>query len=343
MKYVFKLILTALVCNLIASLAMAESKPLAERDLVNLLESLRKAVVSQNSKQNAVALRSFTKHAASPVAANTFYLECLKKLRFTDEGKRAEAWRIYREDNDSELNTVFHRQAKQMELKYLVLTIKAVHAKDRRDLMPTLLKYIDELLAMDGRAYDLMESADSSVFTEAYDIESSVDPGDWAMDPTDVAGIYDNAILKHMRKHRDPRLVTGWQRKISDMKKFAVKRQEGEVKAEREEEREERKEQRGRGGRGGRGARTGEFAAEARAEEDRYEEFTTETLPEMKWAMCEDLSENGFRDEALPLMLKVIRDHADYKEVNDWLTSLQTDVQAAMQALRANGTPVEAK
>jgi hypothetical protein len=299
------------------------------------LEQLRKAVISQRSKENGVALRSFTKHAASPVASNAFYLECLKKLRFTDEGKRAEAWRTYRENNDTLLNSAYHRQAKQMELQYLILTIQAAQEVDRRNFMPKIINFVENLLAMDGRAYEHMDNAESSVFTEAYDIQNSIDPGDWQMDPTNVEGIYDSAILPHMRNHRDPRLVTAWLKKIEHMTAYAEKVKQGEAATQREVDRDERRGGRSGGGRFG-GRSNPETSAEARAEVDRYEEFMTETLPETRWEMCEDLVEHGFRDEAIPQMFSVIRAHADFRDVPTWLTSLDAVIQSALK-----GEPAE--
>ncbi len=310
--------------------ARAEAlKPDELKSFAEQLEQLRKTVNSQRSKENAVALRSFVKHGTSPVSANAFYLECLKKLRFTDEGKRAEAWRTYRDNNDDLFNSVYHRQAKQMELRYLIMTINAAHEEDRRELMPQLISYIDALLSIDGRAYEHMQSADSSVFTEVYDIQSSIDPGDWQMDPTNVGGIYDSAVLPHMRNHRDPRLVPAWLKKIEHMTDYAEKVKEGEAAEQREAEREDRRQSRGGG--------NPETTAEARAERDRYEEFMTETLPEAKWNMCEDLAENGFRDEAIPLMFQVIREHAEFSDVPSWLSSLEALLRAALKESTGGG------
>ena len=329
-----RLIIFCCLVGLLPSLSVAKDS-LQKKDVEKMLaslENLRKSVVSHNSKQNAVALRSFSRHGASPVAANQFYLECLKKLRFTEEGKRAEAWREYREQNDATLNSVYHREAKQLELQYLVLSIKAGGVSDRREMMAPLIAFIDRLLSVDGRAYEHMEAGDGSVFAQAYGIEKTIDPGEWESDPTNIQGIYDQAILPHMRKHRDPRLVTAWRSKIDQMKSFAEVREKGREKEEREKEREERRQARGPRGRSG-----DEYRAEAREEDDPYEDFQEETLPEMKWEMCEDLVEHGFRDEALPLMLEVIRDHADYKEIHSWLDGLEAELLAALTDL--GGTP----
>ncbi|MGY8687622.1 MAG: hypothetical protein ACKVHP_07805 [Verrucomicrobiales bacterium] len=294
------------------------------------LENLRKAVVSNSSTQNGVALRAFSKQGASPTAANTFYMECLKKLRFTDEGKRAEAWRNYREQEDATLNSVFHRAAKQLELQYLILSIKAGGVKDRREMMAPLISFIDKLLSVDGRAYEHMDGGEGSIFTQAYKIEKTIDPGNWESDPTNIQGIYDQAILPHMRQHKDPRLVTAWRSKIDQMTKFAEARDKGREKEEREKEREERRE--------GRGDRNDpRYRAEAKEEKDPYEDFQDETLPEMKWSMCEDLIEYGFRDDGLPMMLATIREHADYKDIHSWLDGLEVELVAALKDL--GGTP----
>lgn len=328
-------ILICSLAGLLSSISVAETTLEKEEveKMIASLENIRKAVVSRNSAQNAVALRAFQEHGTSAVKANAFYLECLKKLRFTDEGKRAEAWRTYRDDNEDTLNQMFHRTAKQLELNYLVLTINAVHAEDRRDLMVPLTGYIDRLLAADGRAYDHIDGIGDSLFVEVYQIENSIDPGDWESDPTNVQGIYDQAILPHMRKHRDPRLVTAWRSKIDHMRKFADSERDGRLRKEREEEREARR------ATGRAGTRDPRLRAEARQERDPYEEFHSETLPEMKWEMCEDLVEHGFRAEALPLMFDVITEHRDYKEIHAWLNGLEVELKTALAELGGGTLP----
>ena len=301
-------------------------------EMIQSLENIKKAVIARNSKQNAVALRAYTKNAATPVSANAFFLECLKKVRFTDEGKRAEAWRKYREQKDDEFNQTYHRAAKQVELQYLILTIKAGRVEDRREMMSPLIKFVDQVLKLDGRAFEHIEGGESSLFVEAYDIGNTLDPGDWELQPTSIEGIYDKAILPHMRQHRDPRLVDAWKSKIKHARQYAEIDKVGRERKEREEEREERRE-RGRG-------RTGdEFRAEAREEQDPYKDFMEEDLPEMKWEMCEDLKKHGFEAEALPLMLEVIRDHPEYKEIRSWLTGLENDLKAALIKLNGGVLP----
>lgn len=338
MKLTFRRICQATATSALISLTMAiavvgaEPRPLKKKDIEELaedLENLRKAVVAQQSKKNGAALKAFTKHVSSPVAANAFYLECLKKLRFTDENKRSEAWRTYKEDNNAELSAVYHRAAKQLELSYIILSIKAARAKDRRDVVPEILAHIDRLLNLDGRAFEFIDTADQSIFSETYDIQETVNPGHWEMDPTNISGIYEMAILEHMRAHRDPRLVSAWKNRIDHMTRYAEKRKEGEIKTQREEEREERR----GGGRGGRRGWGGDprLRAEARAERDDYETFMTETLPELKWEMCTDLIEYGFRDEALPLMIRVIKEHRDSGNVLTWLGELDTELQKALK------------
>lgn len=309
---------------LLSAPAFAESKPLSKADLQKVLEelaTLRKAVVGKMSAQNATALRSFMSHANSPVDANAFYLECLKKLRFTDEDKKAEAWRTYLESNDAVINSVYHRAARQMELRYLIMTIKAVETEDRRQLMTSLISFIDDLLKLDGRAFEYIDSASGSVFCEAYKIENSIDPGNWEMTPTNISGIYDNAILPQMRQHEDPRLITAWQSKIKHMSAFAIVQKEGKDRAQREEARDER---------GQRNRRDPRLTAEARPEVDKYEEFQEKTLPELKWAMCQDLAKYGFRDVAIPQMIQTIKEHPTYHGVTSWLNSLEADVRAAL-------------
>ena len=312
----------------------ASAEKLEKKDVEKLMESLqsiKKAVMARNSKQNGTALRGFTQHAASPVAANAFYLSCLKKLRFTDEGKRAEAWRVYRERNDDTFNQVYHREAKQLELRYLILTIKAAQAEDRREMMKPLISFVDSLLKLDGRGFEHIEGCDSSIFTEFARIEGTIDPGDWEMSPIDIEGIYDQAILPHLRQHRDPHLVDAWTSKIKHIRQFHELAKTGRLKDEREKEREDR--------RRGDKKNTDDYKAEAKEEKDPYEEFQNEDLPELKWEMCEDLVEHGFQSEALPLMLEVIRAHPDYKEITSWLSGLENELSKALTDLNGGVVP----
>ncbi len=334
--HVYQTLLIALGTGLLLT-GHASAEPLKKEDLEKMmtsLENIRKAVLSRNSKQNGVALRAYQNHASSPVSANQFYLECLKKLRFTDEGKKAEAWRTYRESQDDTFNSVYHRQAKQLELAYLILTIKAGQETDRREMMAPLISFADQLVAADGRAYRYIDSISGSLFVEAYGIDSSIDPGNWASDPTSIESIYDQAILPHMRDHRDPRLVTAWKSKISQVQKFEESRKMGKERQDRESAREDRRNNRG----GGANSRDPRLRAEANEERDPYEDFLNDRLPKMKWDMCEDLVKHGFRDEALGLMFEVIKAHPEYPEIHNWLNGLENELKTAATELGGGST-----
>lgn len=321
---------SALIC-LVAPVSAEQLDKKQVETMIKSLEGIKKAVIARQSKKNGIAAREFKKHVGSSVAANAFYLTCLKKDRFDAENKRPEAWRVYQEKTP-EFQEVYHREAKQLELRYLLLTLQAAQVEDRREMMKPLISFLDAMLKADGRGFEYIESAANSVFSDAAEIEDTVDPGDWELDPTNIKGIYDQGILPHMRIHRDPRLVEAWKAKIRHMTVYAERKEEGRLREEREEERDDRKE--------GKRKNTDEFKAEAREEKNALEEFKTETLPETKWGMCEDLVEHGFRAEALPLMLEVIRAHPEYRDIGAWLASM--DIQLKLALAELNGTAVPA-
>lgn len=291
--------------------------PLKREDLEKMLEQLevlRKSLNAKHARENAGALKAFASAAQSPVSAGQFYMDCLKKTRFVDAGKRTSVWREYRDRREDEFDSLYFRQAQQLKLKYLVLTIKAGQEEDRTVLVPALISLLDEVSKLDGRAHDAVEgSVDGSIYVEAYAIENSINPGSWAMDLSNIPAVYETNIFPLYRKDKNPLLVSAWQSCLSQTTDF-MRAKDVEFKRQ---EREARKEERQNGG----------GPVTSQVKENPYDIFQREELPEIKWAMCLDLNKHGFQDQALVHMFEVIGEHKDYPEMATWLSELETELR----------------
>src|SRR5690606_16204709 len=113
-----------------------------------------KQIAAMHNSQHAVALQAYQSALASPTSSYQFYLKCLEKVRFTDEGKRQEAWRVYQEENKEELRDPAHIKARVLQLKYLILTIKAGTLEDRRSMVTDLIAFMTEVAQMDAEGYE---------------------------------------------------------------------------------------------------------------------------------------------------------------------------------------------
>lgn len=336
-----KLILLAAFCLVLgAGFGQAQSDKSTSLDAKQLekmmkeLGELQKNLAQIRYKHNSAALVTAQQHAGDAVQAYHYFLECLKKVRFTEEGKRNEAWREYtdrfgQEMKDEEKITAF-REARWLQLRYLILTIQVAQMADRREALLPLTRFLDELVKLDGAGYEFIdEPVNDCAYAQALNVDKTLDPGEWELVPTNIEGIYDRILMPSLRAKKDPRLITAWNSKIRHLTAFAEQRKKAAEKAARVAASADNRQNTPRGG----STRDPKRSAEAKEERNPYEEFMTEKLPTMKWTMCEDLLKCGFEGEALVGMLDVVRSHPAHPETLKWMSQLQGSLRKKLDDL----------
>jgi hypothetical protein len=298
--------LALLVGSLLAiSPARAETLSSADREaLLEKLDTLRKNAESKVDERFRLAIAAYNAAAGSDQAAAEFYLNCTEKVDFKDQRKKNSDFREWKRKEAEKLSAPGLGLALRLQLRWLILTLRAASEKADRDSLLTGAQEIVDAISRDAEKLKdhqqiLNQSVTSSLFAKAYDLgEVAVD--DWPMAPGQTALIYDQILLPPLRKPaRLEALRAAWIRRIQQ--EMAIQ----EFWSAADEA----------GGRKAGGA--------AFARSPQYERFVAEAVPALQWQMELDLFKNGDERGAALRMLAHLEKHINHKSAREWSRTFQ--------------------
>lgn len=293
----------------------ARSEPLSPADREALLENLEKIRANADSKIDAryrVAIAAYREAMSSPDAALEFYLKCTEKLNFTDQGKKVSEFREWKKKEADKLSDPAFRAALCIQLRWLVLTLRASSEKARiSDFIGEAQENMDLVFRdaekLSGQDQTLSQAVTSTIFARAYEINLS-GKNEWPLSPVMIAQIYDTVIMPPLRSPS----------RIEALKAAWIKRIQQEILKNQHF-----------AGNGGR--KNGQRPPD-------HEQFMAEMLPELQWQMEMDLFKNGDESGAAMRMLAHIEKHLDHKSSREWGDQLKTLLTPKVEPA-APGTP----
>ena len=264
--------------------------------ILDKLENLHKTTLEVKFGRYANALAAFQAAAETPAKSYDFYLECVKLVEFDKPGKKFADYRDWKERNLKRVRATEHQKMLQFQLRYLVMTIRAMHMKDRVEMIPQLQGFIQSMVedyeSMGTAARGLNRSITGTIFAQAYEIELKA-PNDgtpgWEMTPLNLNGQFENLILPALREAGDTKgLEAAWNRRIQ-----------------------------------------WEIALMAPEEDEKVKsDFVSKDLPQLHWNKWVDVAENGERARAANAMLALIEGNLQHQSAEDWIKTLVDTVRA---------------
>ncbi|MCW1884498.1 hypothetical protein OKA04_07125 [Luteolibacter flavescens] len=293
----------------------ADSLTEADREaLIEKLDGLRDSAKQKAMGRLGVALSAYREAMQSDEAAMAFYLKCVEKVEFDDQKKSSQEFREWKRRQEDRLKQDGLGRCLRHQLRWLVLTLEAAEAQGNyKDLAPKASAALDDIFGnpdqFGGNANPLREAVTSTVFARAYNIANAkVD--NWPLSPLDISAVFNQVIFPPLR-------VTG---KLDLMREQWLRRirYEGLIRQEMSgrpaggggEGR-----GRGEGGRGGGG--NGDGSGE-------HEKFLSETLPDLKWQMEEDMYRAGDQQRAAVNMLALIEANLTHPKAREWADRFRT-------------------
>ena len=283
------------------SLNGVHAEPLSAADRETLLDNLEKLKAAADSRVDArfkVALAAFRSAMSSDEAAVELYLNCMERVNFQEEQKKASDFREWKRKEAEKLNEPGLQVALRYQLRWLVLTLQAAEEKPDRDKLAVEAGQIVDAIFRDaekfrGQVNILGQSVTSSVFARAYDI-NSVKVDNWPTSPIQLDAIYDNVILPPLRKPtRIPELKTQW---IKRIQQETAKVEFWSKQGPREEKH--------------LGPQQGDSADLIK--------FREETIPKMQWEMEMDLFRSGDESNAAVAMLGILEKNVGHPSAREW-------------------------
>mgnify|MGYP000275866714 FL=1 len=280
---------------------IAQAAALSDVDRETLLERLEKIQDASDSNINAryrIAMAAYNNAVGSNEAAIELYLDCMEKVNFKDQQKKATDFREWKRKESEKLADPGLRIAIHYQLRWLILSLQATSEKaDRAKLAGEAQQVVDAIFSdpakLKNQAALLSQAVTSSVFARAYAIDS-VKVEDWPLSPTQLDQIYDQLLLPPYRSpDRAAELRTTWIKRIL---------QEG---AKAEHWVADRKEDK----------RIGMASA---MQPPTYEKFLEEVQPKLQWEMELDLFHNGDESGASVRMLAHLQKYLNHPSAREW-------------------------
>jgi hypothetical protein len=277
-----------------SSLPLA-ADPLSDADreaLLEDLEKLRNAAIEKADSRFGAAMAAYRQAMSSDDEAMAFYLKCVEKVDFEDQGRKAADFREWKRRQSDRLSESGMALAMRHQLRWLVLTLRAASSgADRDQLAGDASSIVDAIFlqAAELRPHQqlLRQGVTDTVFARAYQI-AGLKVENWPMSPVQLEEVYDDVVMPPNRKpDRVDALRANWQKRIQ---------QESMMR------------ERWSGDGGGRGEERG-------AE---YETFLAETLPDLQWQMEVDLFRAGDQRAAAVRMLAHIEKNVTHGRAREW-------------------------
>jgi hypothetical protein len=306
----------ALLACLLLLPATGQEKPLSELDRELLLEKLKEIQdTSDNTVKGryGVALAAFKKARESSAAAHELYLNCIEKVRFDDQLRKASEFRDWKKRHKDRSDTPAFRLALQHQLNWLVLTLEAAQVEDISTLSSRGISVLEAVIrdAEDLKGQDqlLRSNPLSSIFADAYSV-GNIEIGNWPKSPLDIADLYENVILPPLRNPKT----------LDSLRKAWLKRIEHE------------------------GNLLEKWTNEASGERDRkpaFEKWLAEGRQNLNWAMEVDLFRAGDQRGSALRMLEHLKTHLTHKSAPNWIAQFTTLVEGGSLDEEAKGAEAD--
>jgi hypothetical protein len=292
--------------------------------IVKQLAELEKTIAAQRSTNLGAILQKLRTAATSDAAALALYEDCetlvADRRALTRDDKKAREDQIKRQAdrNKNDKGAVVKEEgdfgtAVRLQLRYLILSLQAHETKDKEQLLPDILGYLQDVAAsaekLKGRAGAYLATPlragggggrrgpgggggqGNNPFVAAFQLEPYLDNPEWSMEPLDFGNIYEKSVFPTYREKKKSELGTQWDARMSA--EAALRK--GSISE-------------------------AEFAI-----------WQQTALLDIKWLKLKDVYANGDKPvNALADMLAMIRDNPGHPDSPKWLDEFRGLVAAAV-------------
>ena len=232
------------------------------------------------------AFDAFRRGAANEKDAYELFMVCSKQVDFDEQGKTSTEFRDWRERQEASLKRPSRMAAMQMQLQYLVLTLRLAQGEPPLKVLPEVETFLAALVSnaesLEGDLGILQrDNILNTPFARAYKLEQTVKMENWSMVPGNIGQVYERFVLPTMRDTHPELVGPTWDRRIQ---------LEGQL-----------------------------LKTVRKDDEVAQQKFAVETLPRLQWRRSADVFKMGQQTEGALAMLKLLQEHADHADAGEWL------------------------
>ena len=279
----------------ITSTLLADTRPLSSTEKTYMLKTIKSIKNNVNNERYGIyntTLSTLKSASSSTTSANELYLKCYRETNFTRKDRPESEYRDWKYENKEYLNSGGHSKARQLQLQFLTLTLKAsrtITDNKKEELVPELITLIDNCLSaypdLEKSKRILHSDVANSPFATFYNLQPTLEKlKNWPDAPMDISSVYEFTILPIYRSpDRAKELTAAWDKRISQ--EILLVLAADSIGAERS--------------------------------------FNNITLPKLKWAKYLDLLRADRTRVALTSMLSLVSNNPNHQDIDQWINDLQ--------------------
>lgn len=197
------------------------------QQMLERLQQLRDQTKLSQDTALADATRRINAAAASPADAVDLYEEAIMATQFAGANRDSRKFREWKEEQDEELDNAVTRQAIQLHLKHLALTLEASRSEDPdevakrvQELLPAIVEVKQAMSEPEAGRNRLATSmldtpVNNGVFSKWLQIGGYIKPGkNWEPTVGNFEGILTKMVRPPLREAKSPQLLQTWDYQI---------------------------------------------------------------------------------------------------------------------------------
>jgi len=297
-----RLILLAFVFSGLPAMGANDAPP---PDAASILAALDALVQKHQEAREAgvgAVIRKVQDASKSPTAAVDFYEQAIMLTQFSGLTRENGKFKEWKEKEAPKLKDRHFARALQFHLLYLAITLKAAATGKPEQLVPDLITFTGDLLSWtdeliktppDSQVYRewLTKPVNDGLFPQALQLQGAFSGLEkWEMSVGNVDSIFQKTILPELRRSKDPRIITYWDRRMERRsEQLRLSKQEFDV-----------------------------------------DRFATMELPGLLWQRAQEYRNLNQPNRALNEMLAVIRKYPDHPDLPKWVSEVREALKPAI-------------
>jgi hypothetical protein len=210
--------------------------------------------------------------------------------RFDSRDAKFTEYRDWRNRNEGKVKTKSNLAAMQLQLQYLVLTIRAAEGVDREVIVPEVERFVTNIVAnvkeLGGAGMKTLRSpVNRTIFAEVYGLDRSLKDDNWNYSPGDYAAAFEKTIFPFVRETAPDQLAAAWDRRINLEKHHMELTQGGNQLA--------------------------------------MKRFETERLPRLYWSKANDVFTSVSQQQGAAMMLRIVQTYGEHPDITKWVASFR--------------------
>ncbi len=297
------LVLLAFLSPLPCSAAQTADAPAPDAaSILAALDTLEQKHRETREAGVSAVIKKVQDASRTPASAIDLYEQAVMGTQFAGLTRENGKFKEWKEKETNKLRDKNFATALQFHLTYLAITLKAAGSGKPELLVPDLINYTGDVWKADPEVLAQREwmgrSVSEGIFPQAFQLQGVFTGSDkWEMNPGNVDGIFQKTILPTLRKAKDTRALTYWDRRI-------------ELRSEQQKE-------------SGRAFDSGRFE--------------TLELPGLYWQRAQEYRHLDQPNRALSEMISVIRKYPDHPDLPKWVSDIRAALKSAAPTAPAEG------